>query len=143
MTFQTKIGNMVSTNSRFGTMNIAEINEKEHELKNSNSLKNEKKAVDAFKAYLEQIDAESTDFFVFNEDELDGHLATFWWNARTKKGDKYKASSLETIRHGLKRALQNYGHAYNITDKKSASFQKSIKAFETAKKDLKQTEKVM
>ena len=83
---------MASKTSHFGTLNIEEINEKELQFKNNNSLKNEKKAVDAFKAYLEQINVENTDFFVFNEEELDGHLATFWWNARTKTGEKYKAS---------------------------------------------------
>ena len=65
-------------------------------------------------------------------------MATFWWNARTQKGEKYKASSLETLRHGLKRALKSFGHEYDITDKKCLSFAKSQKAFDTAKKDLKQ-----
>ena len=45
---------------------------------------------------------------------------------------------LKLFRHGIKRALKNYGHLYDITDKKSTSFSKSIKAFESAMKDLKQ-----
>ena len=45
---------------------------------------------------------------------------------------------METLRYALNRSLKNYGHAYDITDKKSASFQTSIKAFETVMKDLKQ-----
>ena len=123
--------------SRFGSMNIAEIRQKESELKNINSLKNEKKSVEAFKAYLVQIGQEDTDFFNFTEQELDMHLATFWWNARTKKGEKYKTSSLETIRHGIKRALQSFGHEFDITDPKSASFQESIKSFRNVMKQLK------
>ena len=74
-----------------------DIKQKTIDQKNSNSLKNEKKSVDAFKAYLKEIGVENNDFFVYTEDELDRHLATFWWNARTKKGEKYKASSLETL----------------------------------------------
>ena len=123
---------------RFGNLNIEEVRDKEDEFRNPNSAKNEKKAIEAFKCYLRQIEAKTgDDFFTFTEQELDEYLATFYWNARTKKGDKYKASSLETLRYALYRALKNYGHAFDITDKKSASFQTSIKAFETVMKDSK------
>ena len=91
---------------RFGTLNLEEIEVKQDELKNINSLKNDKKAVETFKCYLKSINVDNADFFTFTEEELDGHLATFWWNARTQKGEKYKASSLEILRHGLKRALK-------------------------------------
>ena len=125
---------------RFGNLDIDEIKQKQQDLRNSNSVKNEKKSSEAFKAYLEQIKVENTDFFTYSEPELDGHLATFWWNARTRSGEKYKASSLETIRHGLKRALINYGHQFDITDEKgTTSFTKSIKAFKAAIKELKLT----
>ena len=87
---------MASVNSRFGTLNLSEINQREEELKNINSLKNEKKATEALKAYLETQNVQNTDFFMYTEDELDEHLATFWWNARTKKGEKCKAGSLDT-----------------------------------------------
>ena len=83
--------------ARFGNLNITEIEQKEDELRNINSIKNEKKAVETFKSYLKSINIENTDFFTYTEEELDGHLATFWWNVRTQKGDKYKASSLETL----------------------------------------------
>ena len=73
----------------------------------------------------------NTDFFTYTEDELDEHLATFYWNARTKKGEKYKAGNLDTLRHGLKRALKNYGHEFDITDDKNVGFSKSNKAFKS------------
>ena len=97
--------------------------------------------MDAFKLYLEHLGLKDTDFFKFTKPELDKHLATFWWNACTQKGKKYKANSLDTLRHELKRAINAYGHEFDITDKKCMSFTKSQKAFETAKKDLKQSGK--
>ena len=65
----------------FTNLNFEEVEEKEDEFKNINSLKNEKKAVDAFKLYLEHLGLKDTDFFKFTKLELDKHLATFWWNA--------------------------------------------------------------
>ena len=47
---------------RFGTLNISEIKKKEQQLHNSNSAKNEKESVEAFKAYLEQQQVENLDF---------------------------------------------------------------------------------
>ena len=126
---------------QFGNLNYQQIKEKEDAMKNTNSLKNERKSVDTFKSYLKSINVEDTNFFVFTESELDKHLATFWWNARTNKGEKYKASSLDTLCHGLKRALKEYGQEFDITDKKSLSFQGNCKAFKSAMKDLKQSGK--
>ena len=131
---------MASTDKdRFGKLNIDEVRNKEDEFKNPNSIKNEKKATEAFKAYLRHINAtEGDDFFTFTEIELGKHLATFYWNAWRQKGEKYKASSLETLRYALDRSLKAFGLGFDITDKKSVSFQTSIKAFETVMKDLKQ-----
>ena len=61
-------------NPRFGSLNLEQIKQKQADLVNVNSLKNEKKAVEAFKAYLQQIGIENTDFFTYTEQELDEHL---------------------------------------------------------------------
>ena len=50
----------------------------------------------------------------------------------------YKASSLDTIRHGLNRALKHYGHEFDITKPTLSSFIKSIKAFNDTVAELKQ-----
>ena len=42
-------------NERFGSLTTEQIRQKEKEMENKNSVKNEKKAVDAFKYYLKQI----------------------------------------------------------------------------------------
>ena len=124
-------------NVRFGNINQDDIKQKEKDFKNINSLKNEKKAVDAFTAYLKHLDLDDFDFFTFSEADLNKHLSTFWWNARTQKGEKYKASSLETLRHGLKRAILNSGRKLDITCKTNDNLIESQKAFELALKDLK------
>ena len=122
---------------RFGTLNVEECITKGQSVQNRNTISNEKKAVSIFKEYLASLGLEDTDFFTFTEDELDHYLTTFWWNARTQKGTEYCASSFETIRYSLNRALVNYGHNFDITHKNSISFKKSIKAFKDAQKDRK------
>ena len=70
---------------------------------------------------------------------MDHYLTSFWWNAHTKTGTEYSASSMETIRYSNNRALTRYGHNFDITHKNSASFCHSIKAFEdSSQKDKKQ-----
>ena len=133
---------IVSATLQFGTLNLNEFKQIEQELHNSNSALNEKKAEGVFKAYLEQENVEDVNFFKYSEAELDTHFATFWWNAHTKKGDKYKASSLKTLRHGLKWAIKNYGYENDITDEKYTSFTNKIQAFKSAIKELKKTDYV-
>ena len=65
------------------------------------------------------------------------YLSTFWWNAHTQKCEKYRANSLETIRHGLKRHILASGSKLDITDKANEGFVKSQKAFNLAMEDLK------
>lgn len=116
-----------------------EMQEKQEKLQNSNTIANEKKAVRAFKAYLEEIGEENTDFFTYTEEELDRHLSKFYFSARKENdGDMYKISSLESLRYGLNRALKKYGHKFDITKRECSAFTKSIKAFEDAKLELKQ-----
>ena len=122
---------------RFGNLSVDECITKGEQIQNRNTLNNEKKCVNIFKEYLSSLGLEDTDFFTFTEDELDHYLTTFWWNARTKKGGEYTASSMETIRYSINRALTRYGHNFDITHKNSTSFHKSIKAFEDSQKDKK------
>ena len=122
---------------RFGTLNLEECITKGISVQNKNTINNEKKSVNIFKEYLTSLGLEDTDFFRFTEDELDHYLTTFWWNARSQKGEEYSASSMETIRYSLNRALLKFGHNYDITHKNSISFKKSIKSFEDAQKDRK------
>ena len=123
---------------RFGNLSVEECISKGESVQNKNTLNNEKKACNIFNDYLNALGLENPDFFTFTEAELDHYLTSFWWNARTKKGSEYTASSIETIRYSLNRALMHHGHNYDITHKNCLSFHKSIKAFEDSQKDRKQ-----
>ena len=122
----------------FGNLNVEECITKGDSVQNKNTINNEKKAANIFKEHLGSLGLEDTEFMLFSKDELDHYLTTFWWNAHTKKGLEYSASSMETIIYSLNRALMRYGHNYDITHKNSTSFKKSIKAFEDSQKDGKQ-----
>ena len=125
-------------NVRFGQLTTEECVSKGDSVQNRNTINNELKSSKIFKAYLSQLGVENTDFFSYTEQELDEYLSTFWWNARTQKGNEYTASSMETIRYSLNRALQRFRHNFDITSKKGVSFLNSIKSFENAQKDRKQ-----
>ena len=53
----------------------------------------------------------------------------------------YKANSLRNFRYSLNRILRTKGHLYDITSKKTTSFQKSQQAFIDAIKELKENGK--
>ena len=113
-----------------------DIKDKSEEFRNPNSAANEKKAVKNFQLFL-KFNNQDTDFFNFTEGDLDEWLAKFYSGTRTEKGDFYSSGSLHTLRYGLNRALEQFGHTFDITDKKSLVFQSSIKAFELALKEIK------
>ena len=60
--------------AHFGTLNIDEIQEKQKNLENSNTLKNEIKSERIFKEYLMILALEDMDFYNFSEPELDHYL---------------------------------------------------------------------
>ena len=86
----------------------------------------EKKAVKNFKMFLKFHDHE-TDFFTFDEPELNEWLGKFYLGTHTEKGELYSSGSLHTLRYGLNRALQQFGHTFDIIDKKSCSFCEHIR----------------
>ena len=121
----------------FGDLNYQDCVDLQTNLQNKHTVLNEQKASNAFIAYLKEIGVKDTNFFTFTEAELDKHLSTFWFKARKKDGSHYTASSMETMRYGLSRALCRYGHNYDITKRESISFIKSIEDFEDSQKKRK------
>ena len=119
--------------------------------KNLNTVKSEKKADKAFRNFLTANGCTNTDYWYFEEPELDNFLAKFWLCTRKeeqsdseesdnddpeKKNKKYSANSIRSFRYALNRILRNKGHLYNITEK-GTSFRKCNEAFKVALKDLK------
>ena len=127
----------VEADERFGDLNVEECLVKGEKMQNNYTINNEVKCTNIFKTYLQSLGLDDVDFFKFTEPKLDHYLTTFWWNARTKKGGEYTASSMETIRYSLNPALMKIGHNYDITSKHSLSFKQSQKAFEDVQKDRK------
>ena len=125
--------------NRFWRLTVEEIEQEQENLCNPNTTKNENKAVNACKNYLEHLGAENTDFFTYTEAELDKYLGIFWFNAHTQDGDFYSPSSMEILRHGLNRALKRYDHQFDITKRECTSFTDSISEFEDAQQKLKKT----
>ena len=112
---------------RFAIFSDEELAKKTFEVQNTNTLKNEHKAERIFVDFLKESGVQDLDFYLYTETERDKDLAKFWFCARKKKnGDMYEASSLDTITHGLNRALKHYGHEFDITKATSTSFIKSI-----------------
>ena len=64
---------------------LDEIEAKQLKLENKNTQKNEQKAARAFRNYLVEQGLENTDFYTFTQAELDHHLNTLWFNAKTLK----------------------------------------------------------
>lgn len=119
-------------------MDDDEIDKRQEQQQNQNSIAAEKKAERAFRDFLAECDElESTNFYTFETEKLDKYLRKFYFGARQKKDPtkKYSVSSLEQMRNSLNRALKKFGHKFDIT--KSEEFSCSIEAFKDACKELK------
>ena len=80
-------------------------------------------------AHLKQ-KGKQQDYWNYEECELDKVLGKFCFEAKNKKGEKYRVSSLRHLRYGLNRRLKRHGHAYNIIT--SESFSNSQEKFNDA-----------
>ena len=132
-----------ANNQYFGNLTYKECAQLQTDLQNKNTLADEAKATNAFKADLSSIGIKDTDLFTYTEEELDKFLYTFWFNTRMRDGLHYSTSSMETMRYGLSRALQRYGHNYDITKRESISFLKSIDAYEDSQKSASRMDSAM
>ena len=115
-----------------------------------NTVKSDNKADRAFRRFLTSSGCTNTDYWFFEEPELDNYLAKFWLGVRKEedidsdsendqkdqKDIKYSVNTLRNFRYALNRNLRNKGHLYNITEK-GTSFLKSHEAFKVAIKELK------
>ena len=138
---------------RFLLLSDDDLESKSKKCKNDNTLKSEHKADKAFKKFLVAmgVKEENTDYWNYEEPQLDNYLAKFWFGAHKDicndedsqdsnvegKERLYKANSLRSFCYGINRILKMRGHLYDITDKRTTSFQKSQQAFIDALKELK------
>lgn len=122
---------------RFATNTSEEIDEKRKCLANKNTEKSNKFAARLFRSYLQERKVEDDQFEIFPDDKLDGHLQSFYFNARTaKENNCYKSSTLENFRFGLNRYLK--APPFNrVIDLKGVNFIKSNECYKSALRELK------
>ena len=126
----------VPPKEQFKVISYDELKEKITELENTNSVYAVKRVEKAFRLFLRESGAPSVEYHLFEEAELDNWLSKFWFGAFTSTDELYTVNSLKSFKYGLKRHLQNIGHAFDIT--KDAMFKNSQKAFAMACKELKE-----
>ena len=116
-------------NVRFDEIDDEELAMTRMGLVPKNTKKSERKYERCLIDYFKQ-KGKLTNFWTFTEPELDKILGKLWFEAKTKKGEKYTVSSLRHLRCGLNSALKRRGHAYNIIT--SESFSDSQSKFDDA-----------
>ena len=120
----------------FQTMSDAEIDAKRAANRNKNTVQKNKEAEAKFVRYLKLVEKlDDLDFYNFELSTLDSILGRFYWNIRTKDGNKYKAKTLDSFRHGLNRCIRDKGKNFDII--KSPEFNISNQKFKDACAELK------
>ena len=132
-----------------------EIKKKRKETTPKATIKNNEKWDRVFRAYLEESEAQTTEYWYYPDEELDLILSRFWFDVRTQKqplneeekiqilsknGDPYPhqyiIACLRNLRNSLSRCLAERGKNINLTT--DENFRLSQKSFKDACKELKQ-----
>ena len=94
--------------------------------------------VKLFRCYLSEILSVVIwqDFETLPSDELDPVLVKFYVEARTKKGELYKKTTLAAIWYAINRHLQNFTNDSMIYLIKGSAFRESTKAYKAMTKGL-------
>jgi hypothetical protein len=92
--------------TRFATVDDAAFEKLLYEKDAKNTRRGTKSALQTFRSYLREKDI-TEEFENLPNEELDKILSTFYTEARTESGKKYKKSSLVSIRHGINRYLSD------------------------------------
>ena len=127
---------------QFKQLTDQELTNKRRSLENNNTVNAEKCADKAFKQFLEECGAESTEYYFFEEDELSQWLSKFWFGVRMMPEDNeeeekfYSVSTLRSFKYAINRILKKHGHAFDIT--KSPFFKPCMDSFNDAIKELKE-----
>ena len=119
--------------TRFATVDDAAFEKLLYEKDAKNTRRGTESALRTFKSYLREKDI-TEEFENLPNEELDKILSKFYTEARTESGEKYKKSSLVSIRHGINRHLSD-ADAKDIIH--GPDFRQSNKVFSAVTTDLK------
>ena len=125
---------LVPPEQHFEFLDDDELEEKKKSFQNKNTTKADLKTHRQFTQYLEAKGLQM-EYWLMTESELDKILSKLWFEVRTCEGDRYKASSLGSLRYGINRNLHEKGHEFDTVQ--DSSFKESCKDFETTSKELK------
>ena len=137
--------------TKFVLYSDQEIQAKQDAGKNKNTTKTEQCTDWAFRKFLTECGETNTEYWNYEEPELDFFLCNFWFGARKdpdsdydsdeddadKTNLMYSANTMKSFRYALNRILKFKGHEYDIMNKHSLSFKKSQQAFFDSQKELK------
>ena len=121
---------------RFATLTEHEIEEKRKLLTPKATTKSEVTAENSLRAYLLE-KGRATDFENYSKEELDRVLRGFYLEARTKDGQLYKKSSIESFRYSLNRFLKRTPTTQNFDLLNDSDFSKSNESFKIAVREIK------
>ena len=85
--------------TRFDDISDDELEDIRHGLASKNTNKSNKKCETLLQAYL-IAKKKDPSYWLYDEPTLDQILGKFWFEVRTKKGDKYTVSNLKHLRYG-------------------------------------------
>ena len=121
---------------RFASFSAEEIEEKRQALTPKNTVKADRVAATVLRDYLKE-KGMNTAFESLSKNELDSVLSSFWVEARTKTGELYKKTSLDSIRYGLNRFLKQNSQTGTFDLLTDAAFDKSNESYKTALRVIK------
>ena len=121
---------------RFASFSAEEIQQKRQLLTPKNTVKADMSAATVLREYLKE-KGMNTDFESLSKNELDSVLSSFYVEARTKTGELYKKTSLDSIRYGLNRFLKQKSQTGTFDLLTDAAFDKSNESYKTALRVIK------
>ena len=125
---------------RFASFSSDEIQEKKRLLTPKTTIKSENTAANTFRDYLKEKGV-NTMFENFTKGELDTTLSSFYIEARTRQGDLYKATSMQSFRYGLNRYLKKTEEHTRTDLILDAAFVASNESFKVAMQEIKKAGK--
>ena len=93
-----------SDHERFEDLTENDVENRSKEIKNKNTIKSDKKCEKIFMKYLKAT-GNDVKYWLYDPEDLDRQLGTFWFAVRTKK-EKYTVASLKHIRYAIRRCLK-------------------------------------
>lgn len=121
----------------FGTVSSDEVKQNHIKYTPDNTIKMNKIASELLRTYFKEKDR-NPNFAKFTDEELADVPSTFYLDARTNSGAKYKTITLENVRHSLNRYLRSLPVSRDIDIITAIAFRNANESLKTSMRELKQ-----